>query len=285
MTIDVEDWFHILEVDNAPALDDWPSLESRVERNVDRLLALLHESGTTSTCFLLGWVVNQHPEVARRIADAGHEIATHGYAHEMVNAIGPERFREDVERSVRAIEKATGKRPIGYRAPGFSITEDATWALEILSDLGLRFDSSIFPVKSGHGGIEGSDPLPHRLTLPNGRDLMEFPISVTALGPKRIAYCGGGYLRLFPYRFIRSRIAAANARGESVMVYVHPRDIDPAQPRIDMPRIRRFKSYVNLSTTYEKLKRLLADFEFGTVSAALQACAADAPPRAARTCS
>jgi len=164
-------------------------------------------------------------------------------------------------------------RPVGYRAPGFSISEDALWALEILADFGIRFDSSIFPTRRAHGGFPGANPLPHRITLPSGTSLMEFPISVTSLMGRRLAYCGGGYLRLFPYSFIRSQIAAANARGESVMLYIHPRDIDPDQPRLRMPPHRRFRSYVNLHTTYEKLRRLLGDFPFGTASEALQSVA------------
>lgn len=270
MTIDVEDWFHILEVDQAPDPEEWARLEPCVERNTERLLELLDETGTKSTCFVLGWVAEQHPKVARRIVESGHEIATHGFAHGLVDAIGPERFRADVERSIEAIVSASGQRPRGYRAPGFSITEEAAgWAFETLADLGMEFDASIFPVRSGHGGIVGSNPLPHPMRLASGRELLEFPVSVTSVGSKNVAYCGGGYLRLFPYWFIKQRIAAANARGESVMVYVHPRDIDPHHPRIDMPLVRRFKSYVNLGTTYEKLRRLLSDFEFGTVSDAL----------------
>ncbi len=279
MTIDVEDWFHVLEVENAPDIEEWAGLESCVERNVDRLLALLRETNTESTCFLLGWVVDRHPDVAKRITDAGHEIATHGYAHELVNEIGPERFRHDIERSIDTIERAVGVRPRGYRAPGFSITQEASWAFEILADLGLEFDASIFPVKSGHGGIRGANRLPHCLALQDERKLLEFPVSVTSLFGKQVAFCGGGYLRFFPYAFIRSRIAAANARGEPVIVYLHPRDIDPDHPRIEMPARRRFKSYVNLATTYAKLRRLLCEFQFGTVSQALEE---DAVGRASR---
>lgn len=271
MSIDVEEWFHILEVDQAPDPAQWPSLEARVERNTERLLELLQETGAGCTCFVLGWVAERYPHLVRRIADAGFEVASHGYAHELVREIGPERFRADVERSIDAIGEACGRRPQGYRAPGFSITEEtAGWAFEILGELGMRFDSSVVPGRSGHGGIGDARPTPHALPLGDGRALLEFPISVTPLLGTRIPYCGGGYLRLFPYAFVRSRIAAANRRGEPVMVYVHPRDIDPDHPRIPMPLARRFRSYVNLATTLDKLRRLLGDFRFVSVSEALE---------------
>lgn len=271
MTIDVEDWFHILEVEDAPSIAEWSKLPSCVGRNVDRLLHLLEETDTRATCFVLGWVAERYPDLVRRIAEAGHEIASHGYAHGLVNELGPDRFRDDVQRSIELIEKAAGVRPAGYRAPGFSITAATPWALEVLSDLGMAYDASVFPANSGHGGIAGSERLPHRLSLPAGGTLTEFPVSVTDVLGKRIGYCGGGYLRLFPHRFVRARIARANAREEPVLVYVHPRDIDPHHPRIRMPLKRRFKSYVNLSTTYEKLRRLLDEFRFGTISQALSA--------------
>ncbi len=278
MTIDVEEWFHILEVDEAPDRAQWPALESRVERNTERLLEVLAAAGAGCTCFVLGWVAERHPALVRRIAEAGCEIASHGYGHELVREIGPERFRADVERSIDAIGAACGRRPQGYRAPGFSIDEEAApWAFEILSELGMRFDSSIVPGRAGHGGIPGAEPVPHALALGGGRTLLEFPISVTPLLGARVPYCGGGYLRLFPYRFVRSRIAAANRRGEPVMVYVHPRDIDPDHPRIKMPLRRRFRSYVNLSRTLDKLRGLLGEFRFGSVSDSLHA----AVPRSA----
>ena len=196
-------------------------------------------------------------------------MASHGYGHELVPLLGPENFRADLERSIEAIEEASGTRPAGYRAPGFSISQREHWALDIVAELGLQFDSSIFPAERAHGGAPGADRLPHELALPSGRRLRECPISVTRILGREMAYCGGGYLRLFPYRFIRSRIAAANARGEPVVLYIHPRDIDPDQPRIEMPAGRRFKSYVGLGGAYEKLRRLLAEFRFGSVSEAL----------------
>jgi polysaccharide deacetylase family protein (PEP-CTERM system associated) len=283
MSIDVEEWFHILEVADAPLPAQWSGLDARVERNTERLLELLSDAGAGCTCFVLGWVAERHPRLVRRIADAGFEIASHGYAHELVRAIGPSRFRADVQRSIAAIGDACGRRPCGYRAPGFSIDEETTcWAFDILGELGMRFDSSIVPGRAGHGGVRAAEPLPHALPLRGGGTILEFPISVTSLAGARLPYCGGGYLRLFPYPFVRSRIAATNRRGEPAMVYVHPRDIDPDQPRIAMPLHRRFRSYVNLGTTFEKLRRLLRDFRFGSVSESLDGVLG--PSRATAPC-
>ena len=159
-----------------------------------------------------------------------------------------------------------GAKPVGYRAPGFSISHRESWALEIVADAGLAFDSSLFPARRAHGGAPDAERLPHRVELASGRSLQECPISVTRVFGRNMAYCGGGYLRLFPYRFIRNQIAAANARGEPVVLYIHPRDIDPDQPRIRMPLGRRFRSYVNLAGAHDKLRRLLEEFRFGTIS-------------------
>jgi polysaccharide deacetylase family protein (PEP-CTERM system associated) len=269
LTIDVEDWFHILDVEGAPSVGDWTSLESRVERNLDRLLGIAEAAGVRATCFFLGWVLEHHPGAAERAAAGGHEIATHGYGHELVWKLGPEGFRSDLEHALEVTDKRLGVTPAGYRAPGFSITPDTPWALDTIGDLGMQYDSSIFPTQRAHGGWEDAPLLPHEIELATGGTLTEFPISLTSVLGRRVAYCGGGYLRLFPHRFIRSRIAQANARGESVNIYVHPRDIDPDQPRIPMPAARRFKSYVNLDSAADKLRRLLDEFPFSTMSHAL----------------
>lgn len=268
-TVDVEDWFHLLEIDAVPPVERWGDLPERVERNTDVLLSTLQEADVRATWFLLGWIVERYPGLARKIARSGHEIASHGYGHDLVHTMGPHRFRADLERSVGVIEEVLGVRPIGYRAPGFSITADSLWALNALADAGITFDSSFFPTSRAHGGMPGSSRLPHEVELPDGRRLVEYPISVCSVLGKRLAYSGGGYLRVLPYPFIRSRIRRANARGEPVMVYIHPRDLDPAQPRLPMPLKRRFKSYVNLDTTLPKIRRLLQDFRFGTVSESL----------------
>lgn len=268
-SIDVEDWFHILDLRPSPPLSSWAGLESRVERNTERLLQLLDDANAHSTCFMLGWIVEQYPELSQRIVDAGHEIASHGYAHELVYEIGEERFRADLERARGLIEDTLQCKAKGYRAPGFSITEATPWALDILAEQDFRYDSSLFPAQRGHGGHRHADRLPHTLHTAGGHRLVEFPISITQYFRRSFAYCGGGYLRFFPYPFIKRQIQKANARGEPVVVYIHPRDLDPDQPRMAMPRHRAFKSYVGLGTAADKVRRLLQDFQFGTLSEVL----------------
>ena len=177
LTFDVEDWFHILDIETAPTMNEWGELEPRVEHNTDRILELLDDANVRSTCFILGWVAKRHPGLVRRLSTANHEIASHGYAHELIYEIGPDRFRADVEKSIELTGEIVGVRPVGYRAPGFSITRDSTWALDILADLGMKWDSSLFPTTRSHGGFPGIHPLPSRLQLPQGRSLIEFPIS------------------------------------------------------------------------------------------------------------
>jgi len=269
LTIDLEEWFHILDVDGAYPMAEWRNLPSRVERNTERLLELMEGAGVHATFFVLGWIAETYPDLVRRVAAAGHEIASHGYGHELVYEIGRERFREDLRRAIGVLEGGVGRKVLGYRAPGFSIVPGGEWAFDCLAELGIRYDSSLFPAPRGHGGWPGAPRLPHDLAVANGDTLREFPISVLQAGPLSVAFCGGGYFRLFPYRFIRWGIERLNRQGEPAMVYLHPREIDPGQPRMKLPPARRFKSYVNLKTTERKFQRLLRDFEWAPVAAVL----------------
>lgn len=269
LTIDLEDWFHILDVDDASPMSEWGRLESRVERNTDRLLAMLEAAGVRATFFVLGWVADHHPQVVRRVAAAGHEIASHGYGHELAYAIGRDAFCADARRSVAVLEEVTGAKVIGYRTAGFSLVPGCEWAFDCLAELGIRYDSSLFPAARGHGGWPGTPRVPHDIALQHGETLREFPISVLQAGPVSVAFCGGGYFRLFPYPFIRWGIQRLNRRREPAMVYLHPREIDPDQPRMALPPARRFKSYVNLRTTERKFQRLLADFSWAPAAEVL----------------
>ena len=269
-SIDVEDWFHILDIDQAFPMHEWDRLESRVERNTDRLLALLDRFGVRCTCFILGWIAERHPALVKRIRDAGHEIASHGYAHRLVYEQDPESLHQDLKQSISTLRDATGCTPGGYRAPGFSISRNTEWAFDVIAEAGFWYDSSVFPAYRDHGGMISAEPHIHERRLSNGRFLLELPIGTTRFMGYDFAYCGGGYLRAFPYRFIASRIRKANAGGKPAVVYIHPRDIDPDQPRFDMPLKRRLKSYLNLDTTLEKLTCLLNDFSFTTASDVLE---------------
>ncbi len=263
-TIDVESWFNILDVAGAPRQAAWAHLEDRETTQTRRLLDVLDTHGVRATCFVLGWAAEHRGHLLEDIARGGHEIACHGYGHQLLYNMTPEEFHDDLERAKTAIARVCDTPPRGYRVPGFSLTEKTPWAWRVLADAGFDYDSSVFPGARGHGGMPGAQRLPHFVELPDGRRLREFPISMVRLLGQPTAYIGGGYLRLFPYSLIRRWVRRANEAGEPVILYIHPRDIDVDQPRIPMPLKRRFKSYVNLRTTMAKLERLLADFRWGT---------------------
>jgi polysaccharide deacetylase family protein (PEP-CTERM system associated) len=262
LTIDVEEWYHILEARGAPAPQEWDGLESRVERNLERLLAILADAGARATFFWLGWVAERHRDLLRRCADAGHEIASHGYGHVLVHHAGPERFREDVIRGKRVLEDIVGAEIAGFRAAGFSATRDTPWAFDLIREAGHTYDSSVFPAAHGHGGIPGGRLEPHVRPTRAG-PLVECPVSAIEVLGRRISVFGGGYLRLAPAAVIRWAASRVLAAGRPLVVYLHPREIDPDQPRLPLSRWRRFKCYVNLAGTESKLGRLLAAYEIG----------------------
>lgn len=260
VTVDVEDWFHILDVPGAPAAGDWERLPSRVEHNFSRLLDLLSEGRAQATCFFLGWVAERHPHLVREAAGRGHEIASHGYLHRLVYRQGREGFREDAARSRKVLEDITGKAVRGYRSAGFSLTAEVPWFFDELVGAGYCYDSSLFPALRGHGGIAGSNPAPHWVRCENG-EILEFPITVARVLGRPMCFFGGGYLRLFPYALVRAMGRRVLREGRPVVFYVHPREIDPGHPRMAMNPLRRFKSYVNLGTTEGKISAILRDFE------------------------
>ena len=268
-TIDVENWFNILDVPRAPGPRQWDELEDRETVPTRRLLDLLDRHGVRATCFVLGWTAEHRPGLLEEIVRRGHEVACHGYAHRLLYDMTPDEFRDDLERAKTILARYSDAPLRGYRVPGFSLTDRTPWAFGVLADAGFDYDSSVFPGPRGHGGMPSAPRLPHFVELPDGRRLREFPISMVRLLGQPTAYVGGGYLRLFPYPLLRRWVRRANAAGEPVILYVHPRDTDPDQPRLTMPLKRRFKSYVNLHTTMDKLERLLTDFRWGTAASVL----------------
>lgn len=269
MTFDIEDWFHILEVDAADGgyrRDDWAALESRVERNTDRLLEICAEADTTATFFIVGWVAWKKPALVRRIADAGHEIASHSFWHEVIGRHSRESLGADVGRARALLEDLSGTRVSGFRAPGASISGDMAWAFDVLVEQGYRYDASVCPGYSSHGGFASPYFGPHKVRCAAG-ELYEIPSATAPLGPRRFPYAGGGYLRLFPYGLIRHCIAADNRAGRPTNIYIHPREIDPDQPRMELPAGRRFKYYVGLRSTERKLRALLRDHRFVSAAA------------------
>jgi polysaccharide deacetylase family protein (PEP-CTERM system associated) len=264
-TIDVEDWFHILEVTGTPDLASWDSHPSRLEANFRALLDLLASLNVNATCFVLGWVAMRFPSLLREASERGHEIASHGFGHEIVSGISRAQFREDIRGAKAAIEDATGRPVVGYRAPGFSITRATPWAFDEIIEAGHTYDSSVFPARHGHGGMPGAPRHPHIIHSETGR-LIEFPVSIadTPFGPQ--CCFGGGYLRLIPMWLVMAMAERVRGDGRGVVWYIHPREIDPGHPRLQMSLKRRFKSYVNLRGTAGKLKAILRNGNFATFS-------------------
>jgi polysaccharide deacetylase family protein (PEP-CTERM system associated) len=269
-SIDVEDWFHILALPEMPDIDRWDSLPSHVGKNFRAMLELFDSRNVHATCFFLGWVAERFPELVRAAADAGHEVASHGYSHTLVYEMTADRFLEDVRKSKRMIEDACGKSVLGYRAPGFSVTERTPWFFEKLAEAGYRYDSSIFPASRQHGGFVSWNRHPSTVETIHG-PIVEFPITVSDVLGKPLCFYGGGYLRLAPFDLIRRMGRRVLKESRPLIFYVHPREIDVDHPRMQMSAVRRFKSYVNLATTRGKIERLLEEFSFTTFESLLPA--------------
>jgi len=260
----VEDWYHILDSPATPSIEAWGTLESRVERNVERLLELLAEAGVRATFFWLGWVAERHTALVRECQQAGHEIASHGYGHVLPYQVGREAFRQDVVRAKAILEDITGDAVSGFRAPGFGVKHGTEWVFDVVREAGYQYDSSVFPTRRGHGGMAGSPLEPHAIDTQHG-PLAEIPMSAVEFLGRRICLFGGGYLRLAPISIIRWGIRRLEAAGRPLVVYVHPREIDPDHPRLPLGLKRRFKSYVNLKSTMPKLEWLCSNYSFCTM--------------------
>lgn len=266
-TVDVEDYFHPSEVGSGLSPAQWSTLPSRVEIGTSTILDLLALHQVRATFFVLGWVAAEKPALVRRIAEAGHEIACHSDQHRLVYDLSPAEFRDDTMSAMRAIADACGVTPTAYRAPSFSITEKSLWALEILADCGFTHDSSICPIVHDRYGIPGSPRHAHLIQTPSG-PLMEVPVATVQLARERVAPVGGGgYLRIFPYRYTAAGIRRINStENEPACVYVHPWEVDTGQPRLAHGHIARLRTYMGLATVSYKLERLLQDFQFSTLA-------------------
>lgn len=262
-TVDVEDYFHPSEVGANITPDRWSSLPSRVEIGTSFLLDLLASHKVRGTFFVLGWVAAHKPALVRRIAEAGHEVACHSYEHRLVYELSPAEFKADTMAAVRAIKDACGVTPRAYRAPSFSITQKSLWALDILAECGFTHDSSICPIVHDRYGIPGSPRHAYLIETASG-PLVEVPVATVRLSSTRIAPVGGGgYLRLFPYRYTAAGLRRVNNQeAKPACVYVHPWEVDPSQPRLAHGRIARLRTYMGLRTVGNKLDRLLQEFKF-----------------------
>jgi len=237
-----------------------------VTGNTWRLLELFNVHRVKATFFLLGWIAERYPHVVHAIRKEGHEIASHGYRHRLLYTMSRDEFREDVGRTKAILEDLSGEPVIGYRAPSFSIVQDNLWCLDILREMGFTYDSSLFPIAHDRYGIAGGARLPYYHALPGGGGMLEFPPSTVRLLGQNVPVAGGGYFRLFPYRFIRWAIRRLNQQEAApAVVYLHPWELDPAQPRINGSPLNRFRHYVNLDKTEPRLRRLLNDFQFAPI--------------------
>ena len=259
-SIDVEDWFNLSGTGFEPPVAQWDRLESRVERNLRALFELLAERGSTATCFIIGYFAKRFPHLVREAVAAGHEIASHSYFHRLIYDMSAEEFYQDAVASRKLLEDISGKPVRGYRAPAFSVTEQTPWFFDRLAAAGYEYDSSVFPAPHQTGGLATAQFAPHRIETASGA-LTEFPITVVRVLHKPMCFFGGGYLRLFPYRLIRSMGRRALDENRPIVFYIHPREIDPDQPRLPLSRRRRFTCYVNLRSTRPKLQHILRDFD------------------------
>ena len=260
-SVDVEDWFHILDVPSTPALPEWAGLPSRVEKNFRRLLDIFSEHNAQVTCFFLAWIGERFPHLVKEAVARGHEIASHGYAHRLVYQQTQAEFYNDVRKARLLLEDLAGAPVLGYRAPGFSTTTDTPWFFDALAEAGYRYDSSVFPAPRGHGGMRDGRRDPYAI---DGDRLLEIPITVADFLGRGMCFFGGGYLRFFPYWLISSKVKEVVAQGRPVVFYIHPREIDPKHPRLPMSASRAFKSYVNLESTEPKVRRILQEFPVTT---------------------
>ena len=263
LSVDVEDWFHVGAFEDVIARDNWESLADRVERNVLEILDLFDEADVKATFFTLGWVAQKHPALMRRIADAGHELASHGWDHARVHTMGQKQFGEDIARARKVIEDAAGVPVTGYRAPSFSIDHRTPWAYVELAEQGYAYSSSVAPITHDHYGWREAPRFAFR-PLP-WSDLLEIPVTTAELGGKRLAAGGGGFFRVLPYGFSRWAIRQVNRRDHRPAVfYFHPWEIDPGQPRVDgAPLKSRLRHYTNLHRMAVKLRQLIHEFAWG----------------------
>lgn len=268
-TIDVEEYFQVSALEPYVSRGQWDSMESRVEETIERLLQLMEESGVRSTCFVLGWIAQRHPRMVRLLADAGHEIASHGTDHRRITQLSPAEFRESVRRSKEVLEDLVGRPVVGYRAPSFSIVAGREWALEILVEEGYRYDSSLFPIWRPDGyGYADADPDPHWLLLSAGT-LLEIPPTTFRMFGIRLPAAGGGYFRILPPTFTHLALKEYERRGVPGTFYIHPWEIDPGQPLLTSSRLTRLRHYHGLARTERRLRALMRAFRFQSISSTL----------------
>ncbi|MBL8793103.1 MAG: DUF3473 domain-containing protein [Planctomycetia bacterium] len=267
LTVDVEDYFHVASFEGVVSRRQWGGMEQRVMVGAQRLLEAFAHAGVRGTFFVLGWVAEHAPGLVREIRDAGHEVGCHSYWHRLVYRQTPDQFRDDLRRARDVLQDAIGEPVVAYRAPCFSITRQSLWALDVLIEEGFQYDSSIFPTYHDRYGIAGAPLAPHRIVRAAGA-IREFPLAVHQVFGYPLPLGGGGYFRLYPFAVTRWGMRAINAQGRPVAFYLHPWELDSGQPRLPLGGLNAFRHYVNLRWTEARLRRLLNEFAFGTLSEA-----------------
>jgi polysaccharide deacetylase family protein (PEP-CTERM system associated) len=270
MTVDVEDYFHVSALSEVIARKDWDKMEYRAERSTERLLEMFEQQRIKCTFFVLGWVAKRSPKLIRKLHDAGHEVACHGLTHELVYRQTPDVFRDETKQSKAMLEDIIGGPVLGYRAASYSITAQSLWAIDILCELGFKYDSSIFPIAHDRYGIPGAATSPGEFVTAKGNRIVEFPLSTAKLLRWRMPVAGGGYFRLLPYAYTHWGLSKINREdGIPFVFYLHPWEIDPEQPRFAASWLSRFRHYTNLDQCEPRLRRLISEFKFTNMAQVL----------------
>ena len=264
-TVDVEEYFHVNAFERAISRDAWSSWPKRLDRCVPLLLDALDRHGARGTFFVLGWVAEHEPDIVHRIASAGHEIASHGYWHRRIPTLTPERFREDVRKSKQCLEDLVGRPVIGFRAPSFSIIPGTEWSFDVLIEEGFRYDSSLFPIRRRGYGYPSARRHPHLITRSAG-SIAEFPLATMEVAGLTLPAAGGAYLRHLPSLLIHRAFAQASERGGGATFYVHPWELDPAQPAVPVSVLTRLRHYRGLAGMLDRVEHLLRRFPFTAIA-------------------
>lgn len=261
-SVDVEDYFQVSAFENIIRFEEWDEYQLRVVPNTELIVRILAEHGVKATFFVLGWIAEKCPSLIKYIHGEGHEVGSHGYNHRLIYKQSPEEFRHDLRRSVKILQDITGTPVRIYRAPSYSITKRSLWAFRVLAEEGIMFDSSVFPIIHDRYGIPDASRFIYNVNEGSEDLVKEFPLSTLRMFGHNFPVAGGGYLRLFPYIVTRFGIKKINSEGHPAIVYVHPWELDPGQPRMKVNGLTRFRHYCNLASVEPKVRKLLKEFPF-----------------------
>ena len=262
LTIDVEDYFQVAALSDAISVNEWENIPTRVERNTNKILDLFDEHNVKGTFFTLGWVADRYPSLVKEIDRRGHEVASHGYSHQLIYSQSKDVFRDETFKSKNILEDITGKAVDGYRAASYSITKESLWAIDILVEAGFKYDSSIFPVRHDRYGIVNSPKEPYVIKGPEGGEIVEYPLTTYSMLGQDLPVAGGGYFRLYPYWLTNYFYRSLNSKGKSFAFYLHPWEVDPEQPKVEVSWFSKFRHYNNLHKCSKRLSKLLSNYQF-----------------------